>query len=87
MSESSGHSHSQEPHPWAHLSTSEVLSTVVYELYGPVSALGAEVDRLANDTFQDDDDLNTVIEQMRTATNQLSRLVVTLKRYTAERAE
>ncbi|MBC8161553.1 MAG: hypothetical protein H7Z42_10085 [Roseiflexaceae bacterium] len=75
---------SQEPHPWSHLSTNEVLSTVMYELYGPVSALGAEVDRLAHGTFDDDDDLNMVIEQMREATNHLSRLVVMLKRYTSE---
>ncbi|KAB8142559.1 hypothetical protein F8S13_13440 [Chloroflexia bacterium SDU3-3] len=73
----------QEPHPWAGLSTNELLSMVVYELYGPVSALGSEVDRLSRGEF-DDDELLTLIDQMRDATNQLSRLVVTLKRYTAD---
>lgn len=72
-----------EPHPWAGMTPDEVLSTLVYDLYGPVSALGGEVDRLSSGAFEDDE-LLTLIGQMREAINQLSRLVVTLKRYTSD---
>lgn len=72
-----------EPHPWATLSPEAVLEKLVYELYGPVSALGGEVDRLHSGAFEDDE-LMELIGQMRDAVNHLGRLVVTLKRYAAE---
>lgn len=72
-----------EPHPWAALSPEAVLEKLVYELYGPVSALGGEVDRLHSGAFEDDE-LMELIGQMRDAVNHLGRLVVTLKRYAAE---
>ncbi len=74
---------SAEPHPWAELSPEAVLEKVVYELYGPVSALGGEVDRLHTGSFEDDE-LMELIGQMRDAVSHLGRLVVLLKRYTKE---
>jgi hypothetical protein len=73
-----------EPHPWSELSPDQVLETLVYELYAPVSALGDEVDRLATGAFEDED-LPALIDQIREGVNVLSRLVVNLKRYTADR--
>ena len=73
-----------EQHPWADMAPDEVLEELVYELYTPVSALGDEVDRLSTGAFADDD-LPALLDQLREGINQLSRLVVTLKRYTAER--
>jgi len=75
---------SHEPHPWADKTPDEVLHALVYELYAPVSALGSEVDRLSTGAFEDEE-LMALLEQMREGVNHLSRLVVLLKRYTAER--
>ena len=85
MTEAVSLSQSQEPHPWSSMSSAEVLATVLYDLYGPVSALGAQVDSLASGSFEDDE-LLTLIDHIRESTNQLGRLVVTLKRYTTEHA-
>ena len=73
-----------EPHPWIDMAPDEVLQALVYELYAPVSALGKEVDRLSTGAFEDED-LIALIDQMREGVDHLSRLVVLLKRYTAER--
>jgi hypothetical protein len=73
-----------EPHPWAEMTPDEVLDALVYELYTPVSALGNEVDRLSTGAFEDEE-LMRLLEQMREGVNHLSKLVVMLKRYTAER--
>lgn len=73
-----------EPHPWAEMTPEEVLDALVYELYGPVSALGGEVDRLATGAFEDEE-LPDLIQQIREGVNALSRMVVMLKRYTSER--
>jgi hypothetical protein len=73
-----------EPHPWLDLTPDEVLDRLVHELYAPVSALGSEVDRLASGAFEDDD-LLSLIDQIRENVNSLGRLVVTLKRYSVER--
>jgi hypothetical protein len=62
----------------------EVLDALLYELYTPISALGNEVDRLSTGAFEDEE-LMTLLDQMREGVNHLSRLVVLLKRYTAER--
>jgi hypothetical protein len=75
---------SHEPHPWAEKTPDDVLQALVYELYPPVSALGNEIDRLATGAFEDED-LIGLIEQMREGVDQLSKLVVLLKRYAAER--
>jgi signal transduction histidine kinase len=75
---------SHEPHPWADKTPDDVLQALVHELYSPVSALGGEIDRLATGAFEDDE-LTTLLGQMREGVDHLSRLVVLLKRYTAER--
>ena len=77
---------SHEPHPWADKTPDDVLRALVYELYTPVSALGEEIDRLSTGAFEDED-LTELLDQMRAGVNHLSRLVVLLKRYAAERQE
>jgi len=77
---------SHEPHPWADKTPDDVIRALVYELYTPVSALGEEMDRLSTGAFEDED-LTELLDQMRAGVNHLSRLVVLLKRYTAERRE
>jgi hypothetical protein len=72
-----------EPHPWAEMTSDEVLDALVYELYGPVSALGGEVDRLSTGAFADDE-LGELLAQIRERVDDLSRLVVQLKRYNSE---
>jgi hypothetical protein len=76
--------HSSERHPWAELSPELVLESLVYELYGPISSLGGEVDRLNSGTFEDEEELSEMIENMREHINALSRVVVALKRYNQE---
>ena len=75
---------SHEPHPWADKTSDDVLRALVYELYAPVSALGEEMDRLSTGAFEDAE-LTALLAQMREGVDHLSRLVVLLKRYTAER--
>ena len=76
-------SSANEPHSWDGKTPEEVLQALVYELYTPVSALGDEIDRLLSGSF-DDDELMVLLEQLRSGVNQLSRIVVALKRYTSE---
>ena len=77
---------SHEPHPWVDKTPDEVLRALVYDLYAPVSALGAEMDRLSTGAFEDEE-LITLLGQIREGVDHLSRLVVLLKRYVAERKE
>ncbi len=77
---------SHEPHPWADKTPDDVLRALVYELYTPVSALGEEIDRLSTGAFEDEE-LTALLAQMREGVAHLSRLVVLLKRYAAERQE
>lgn len=86
MSETQHQRTPKEPHPWADLSSDKVLDILAYELYGPISVLGNEVDRLSNGTFKDEE-LPELIEQLQESINQLSKIVVTLKRYTKEDQE
>jgi K+-sensing histidine kinase KdpD len=73
-----------EPNLWAEKSPDAVLELLVYDIYGPVSALGGEVDRLSTGAFEDEE-LVELLSQIRDRVNELSRLVVQLKRYNAER--
>jgi hypothetical protein len=75
---------SHEPHPWIDKTPDDVLRSLVYELYTPVSALGAEIDRLSTGAFEDEE-LIALLAQMRAGVDHLSRLVVLLKRYATER--
>jgi len=77
---------SHEPHPWADKTPDEVLRALVYELYVPVSALGAEMNRLSTGAFEDEE-LTMLLAQLREGVDHLGRLVVLLKRYTAERRD
>ncbi|NOK59733.1 MAG: hypothetical protein GFH27_549285n257 [Chloroflexi bacterium AL-W] len=81
MAESQPQHTPKEPHPWADLPSDKVLDILAYELYGPISVIGNEVDRLSNGTFEDEE-LPELIEQLQESINQLSKIVVTLKRYT-----
>lgn len=74
-----------DTHTWEHLSPEQVLATLVYELYGPVSLLGSHLNRLTNDDEPlTEDDYDTLFEQMQEAVRHLSMTVVSLKRYTQE---
>jgi hypothetical protein len=84
MPDSQSQHASHEPHPWADKTPDEVLDALLYELYTPISALGDEVDRLSTGAFEDEE-LMTLLGQMREGVSHLSKLVVFLKRYTAER--
>lgn len=69
-----------EPHPWAEMTAEQALDALVYELYGPVSALGGQVDRLSTGAFEDEE-LSDLLAQIRDRVDDLSRVVVNLKRY------
>jgi hypothetical protein len=77
------HTHSHEPHPWAEMTPEEALDAVLRDLYAPVSALGAQVDRLSTGAFADEE-LGALLEQIRERVDDLGRVVVTLKRYRDE---
>ncbi len=61
------------------------LTLLSLGLYSP-SALGEEMDRLSTGAFEDEE-LTALLAQMREGVDHLSRLVVLLKGYTAERQE
>jgi hypothetical protein len=72
--------HASDSHPWAELTAPQTLSLLLRDLYAPVSALGDQVSRLANETL-DDGERAEIIGHMRARIDDLSRLVVLLKRY------
>lgn len=74
------HPHASDSHPWAELTAPQTLARVLHELYAPVSALGDQVNRLANETL-DDGERSEIIGHMRARIDDLGRLVVLLKRY------
>jgi hypothetical protein len=76
--------HSRDRHAWGDMTQHEMLNALVYELYGPVSALGNEIDRLTHGAFEDDE-LMSLLDQMRENIAHLSTTVVALKRYADER--
>jgi hypothetical protein len=77
------HAQPHDPHPWMHLSPAQVIDMLVYELYGPVSALGGQFERIMAGDF-DADDLPDVLAQISGRVDDLGRLVVLLKRYSEE---
>ena len=83
MPDAPRHHSTHEPHPWAEMSADQVLDALVYELYGRVSALGGQVDRLSTGAFEDDE-LADLLSQIRERVDDLSRVVVMLKRYNTE---
>ena len=77
------HHQASDTHPWADLTTAQTLALLLRELYTPVSALGDQVSRLAADPL-DERERTVIIGHMRARIDDLSRLVVLLKRYLDE---
>lgn len=74
-----------EPHDWEHMTPEQVLESLVYEIYNPVSLLGSQLKRLTTDEDPlSEDDYETIFTQMDSAVRQLSRTVVHLKRYSED---
>ncbi|MEN9934472.1 MAG: hypothetical protein RLZZ387_1051 [Chloroflexota bacterium] len=86
MTQTQRYTPSHEPHPWTELTPEQVLDEVVHDLYSPLSALSSEVDRLSTGAFADDD-LGVLLAQIRDRIDDLSRVVVAVKRYQAERGQ
>lgn len=71
---------------WENLSPDEVLEALIRELYNPVSLLGSQIKRLVDDDDpMTEDEYEASFAQMDIAVRQLSRTIVSLKRYTQER--
>lgn len=72
--------------PWSSLSPEQVLDLLVYELYNPVSILGNQIKRLADDDDPlSEEEYEAIFEQMHNAVRQLSKTVVGIKRYKEDR--
>jgi hypothetical protein len=82
MTEQQSMQRSHEHHSWEDLTPEQLLATLPYEIYAPVSVLGSDLDRLLRGEFEDEDELNVILLHLRETTNQLSRVVVALKNYT-----
>jgi K+-sensing histidine kinase KdpD len=71
-----------DSHNWDTLTPREVLATLVYELYTPVSALGSHLNRLTGeDDPLSEEEYEAIFEQMQQSVRQLSKTVVHLRRY------
>lgn len=67
---------------WDNLRPEQVIDSLIYEIYHPVSLLGSQLKRLTDDEDPiSEDDYEAIFEQMHQAVRQLSRTVVHLKRY------
>jgi hypothetical protein len=74
-----------EPHPWEGLTPTQVLATVVQELYNPVSLLGRHLNRLTGEEDPlTEEEYESLFEQMDGAVRQLSKTIVSMKRYARE---
>lgn len=73
-----------ESHAWDQMTPQELVAWLPYELYGPVSMFGTQLDLLASGAFEDDEQLADIVQHLREASNHLSMLVVALKRYSAQ---
>ena len=80
MSDQSGRHEAQQ---WEDLSPEQLLKTLLYEIYNPVSTLGSQLKRLTTDEdLITEDEYEQILGQMDSAVRQLSKTVVHLKRYT-----
>ncbi|MEI7771621.1 MAG: hypothetical protein WCI67_16635 [Chloroflexales bacterium] len=71
-----------DPQQWERLRPEQVIDSLIYEIYNPVSLLGSQLKRLTDDDDPiSEDDYDAIFEQMHQAVRQLSRTVVHLKRY------
>ncbi|MCG8349796.1 MAG: hypothetical protein MI924_18685 [Chloroflexales bacterium] len=81
-------SNRHDSHAWANLTPDQILTTLAYELYNPVSLLGNQLKRLTDDEDPiTEDDYEAIFEQMHAAVRQLSKTVVNLKLYTQDRSQ
>jgi hypothetical protein len=72
----------QDPQQWESLHPEQVIDSLIYEIYNPVSLLGSQLKRLTDDDDPlSEEDYEAIFEQMHQAVRQLSRTVVHLKRY------
>jgi len=72
----------QDPQQWESLRPEQVIESLIYEIYNPVSLLGSQLKRLTDDDDPiSEEDYEAIFEQMHQAVRQLSRTVVHLKRY------
>jgi hypothetical protein len=75
-----------DPQQWESLQPDQVVDSLIYEIYNPVSLLGSQLKRLTDDDDPlSEDDYEAIFEQMHQAVRQLSRTVVHLKRYSEGR--
>jgi hypothetical protein len=80
MSDPSGRHDTQQ---WDNLSPEQLLKTLLYEIYNPVSTLGSQLKRLTSDEDPlTEEEYDEILSQMDAAVRQLSKTVVHLKRYT-----
>ena len=71
-------------HP-AVLQPQQVIESLVYELYNPVSLLGSQLSRLTDDDDPiSEEEYEQIFDQMHGAVRQLSKTIVQLKRYSEE---
>jgi hypothetical protein len=67
---------------WENLRPEQVIDSLIYEIYNPVSLLGSQLKRLTDDDDPlSEEDYEAIFEQMHQAVRQLSRTVVHMKRY------
>lgn len=75
-----------DPQQWENLQPDQVVDSLIYEIYNPVSLLGSQLKRLTDDDDPlSEDDYEAIFDQMHQAVRHLSRTVVQLKRYSESR--
>lgn len=80
-----GQSGRVDSNDWDDLPPDQVLRALVYELYSPVSLLGSQLKRLTEDEDPlTEDDYDEIFAQMDAAVRHLSKIVVSLKRYSKD---
>ena len=73
-------------HNWEQLTPEQVLQTLVFELYHPVSLLGSHLKRITDDDDPlTEEDTDEIFSQMHAAVRQLSKTVVNLRLYTKDK--
>lgn len=74
--------HRPDSQQWDALSPEEVIDAAVYELYNPVSLLSSQLKRLTDDDDPlTEEETEEIFAQLDSAIRQLSRTVVSLRRY------
>ncbi|NTV62984.1 MAG: hypothetical protein HGA65_05540 [Oscillochloris sp.] len=77
-----------DPQQWESLPPDQLVDSLIYEIYNPVSLLGSQLKRLTDDDDPlSEEDYEAIFEQMHQAVRQLSRTVINLKRYSEGRKQ